>query len=155
MTQRDLGALESKLTEWLDVSRLGEAPTQQIAGFIQHFQDAEIDLILCSSLIRTLHPQIEPFAQRWHPERLVSNRTAQTEHVLDHHSLQVDEGQSSSTRWRMVTATSPCTARARLRWLKRQEPVRWRRASVRHPGPIIDDLAAGSHRVPRNGASDR
>ncbi|MEE2836543.1 MAG: adenylate/guanylate cyclase domain-containing protein [Myxococcota bacterium] len=146
MTQRDLGALESKLTEWLlDVSRLGEAPTQQIAGFIQHFQDAEIDLILCSSLIRTLHPQIELFAQRWHPSASSRIELAQTEHVLDHHSLQVSEGQvelytvahghSDESMYRQ----SPFALAQET-----GEPVRWRRGqdSDTLKFSIIDDLAA-------------
>ena len=77
------------------------------------------------------------------PERLVSNRTAQTEHVLDHHSLQVDEGQ---VELYTVAVTSSDESMYRQSLLALAQAIGAgpaSRASVRHRQfSIIDDLAA-------------
>ena len=63
---QNLDQFEQHLTEWLlDAKRLGELPAQQLDRFVGFFERAGYELVLCSSLIRTLHPQVELFGQRW------------------------------------------------------------------------------------------
>ena len=80
----NLKQTQDRLTEWLiDVQRLNELPAQQLHGIVEQFDLQGIRLMMCSSLIHTLHPQIELFAQRWRRHQTAEISTSNTELVVE------------------------------------------------------------------------
>ena len=139
-----LNEFEEHLTDWLlDTDRLGELPTEQLDRFAGFFQRAGLDLVLCSSLIRTLHPQVELFAQRWRRHESTEIDINSTTRVM---SEQIYNGSSGAIDLYFVAhghsaeamyLNSPFAETQRT-----QKAVRWRADKQAHPTtyPIFDDL---------------
>ena len=146
MTQsvQTLQEFEQHLTQWLlDVKRLGELPAHQLDRFIGFFERADLDLVLCSSLIRTLHPQVELFGQRWrrhdsHRIDIQSTDSGISEQSFTGSSGLIDlyfiaHGHSSEAMY----INSPFAQTQ-----KTKQPMRWRANSDNHQThyAIFDDL---------------
>ncbi len=125
---QNLDQFEQHLTEWLlDVKRLGELPAQQLDRFVGFFERAGFELVLCSSLIRTLHPQVELFGQRWRRHDSESIDIDSTGRVIGEESFTglsgaidlyfIAHGHSSEAMY----LNSPFGEA-----YKTQQPVRWR-----------------------------
>lgn len=142
--QHNLHEIQDQLTEWLiDVERLKELPAQQLHGIVEQLDAAGIHLMVCSSLVRTLHPQIELFAQRWRRHQTSEISTSNTGRILEQHTVRgrlgevdmyfVEHGHSHEAMYRNSPFYEVQTQGTSVRW----------KAGASKPQkhyPIYDDL---------------
>ena len=136
--------LETAIVDWLlEVERLEEDPTKLHEGLADQLQAGGASLLTFSTLVRTMHPQLEMLAQRWRRQDVAEIESKSSDFLVSQrnisgHSGIIDtylfaHGHSQESLWR----TSPFYALQ-----TQKEPVRWRAAS--HQGKsrfaIFDEL---------------
>lgn len=135
--------LEARLRHWLlQTERLEASPQDFVHGLVGQLLEAGVQLLTCSALIRTLHPQLELFGLRWRPARVEEIQSTDTRMLWQHSAVPGPRGvvdvyafAHGHTQERLYK-TSPFYALT-----QQAGPIRWRAEDPNKPlFPILAEL---------------